>query len=157
MGGTGPLWFSSVRILDMNTGPLSSPLARSLALLTHSLAPPCSLRLRAPLRSLVCSLAHFAHSLARGKVYDLMSQFHLVLTHSAMAEVDGWLMNSSMKSDFHSAVWHKCLSFIFLRFLNWTFYNIPTNLFFIQSFRHLMKINWIILDRFFDSETKSIF
>ena len=33
-------------------------LARSLALLTHSIAPHCSNRLRAPLRSFVRSLAH---------------------------------------------------------------------------------------------------
>ena len=42
--------------------------ACSLALLTRLLAPPCSLRLRALLQSLVCLLSHFAHSRARGKV-----------------------------------------------------------------------------------------
>ena len=47
---------------DASTGPLAHPLARLLA---HSLAPltcllltHCSLRSRAPLRLLVCSLAH---------------------------------------------------------------------------------------------------
>ena len=43
-------------------------LLRSLAPLTHSLAPHYSLRLRAALQSLARSLAHLAHSLARGKV-----------------------------------------------------------------------------------------
>ena len=42
--------------------------AHSLAPLPRSLALDCSLRSRPPLRSLVRSLAHFAHSLARGKV-----------------------------------------------------------------------------------------
>ena len=51
-----------------NTGPLAHPFARSLAPLTPLLAPDCSLCSRPPLRSLVCSLAHFAHSLARGEV-----------------------------------------------------------------------------------------
>ena len=53
---------------SLNTGPLARPFARSLAPLTRELAPDCSLRSRPPLRSLVHSLAHFAHSLARGKV-----------------------------------------------------------------------------------------
>ena len=38
--------------------------------LVCSLAPDCSLHSRPPLHSLVRSLAHFAHSLARGKVND---------------------------------------------------------------------------------------
>ena len=38
----------------LSTGPLAPPFARSLGPLTHSLAPLCSLRLRAPLRSFVC-------------------------------------------------------------------------------------------------------
>ena len=53
---------------DVSTGPLARPFARSLAPLSRSLAPDCPLRSRPPLRSLVRSLAHFAHSLARGKV-----------------------------------------------------------------------------------------
>ena len=44
-----------------------------LAPLTHSIVPPCSLRLCAPLCSLFCSLAHPAHSLARGTVNDRMA------------------------------------------------------------------------------------
>ena len=56
-----------------NQEPLARPLIRSLAPLTHSLAPDCSLRSRPPLRSLVRSLAHFAHSLARGTVNDWMA------------------------------------------------------------------------------------
>ena len=41
-----------------STGPFTRPLAHSLAPLTHSLALHCSLRSRAPLRSVVRSLAH---------------------------------------------------------------------------------------------------
>merc|ERR1711954_28254 len=44
---------------------LACPFARSLAPLTRSLAPDCSLRSRPPLHSLVHSLAHFAHSFTR--------------------------------------------------------------------------------------------
>ena len=66
-----------------STGPLARPFARSLAPLTRSLAPHYSLRLRAPLRSLGRTLAHFAHSLARGQVNFLMIQKDLVLSHSA--------------------------------------------------------------------------
>ena len=41
---------------DLSTGPLARPFARSLAQLTHLLAPPCLLRSRAPLRSFIrCS------------------------------------------------------------------------------------------------------
>ena len=65
---------------DVSTGPLARPFARSLAPLTHSLASPCLLRSRAPLRSFVRSLAH---SRARGKVNDSMSQNDLDLSHSA--------------------------------------------------------------------------
>ena len=79
------LWSITVKNKDCSTGPLARPFARLLAPLTRSLAPDCSLRSRPPLRSLVCSLAHFAHSLARGKVYFSMSQYPLFLTHSAMA------------------------------------------------------------------------
>ena len=52
----------------IQTEVLGHSLVRSLAPLTRSLTPDCSLRSRPPLRSLVRSLAHFAHSLARGKV-----------------------------------------------------------------------------------------
>ena len=34
-------------------------------------------------RTFIRSLAHFAHSQARGKVYHLMSQYHIVLNDSA--------------------------------------------------------------------------
>ena len=60
-----------------------------LALLTRSLAPDCSLRSRPPLRSLVRSLAHFAHSLARGTVNDwmaILSVFFSIFDHSASVE-----------------------------------------------------------------------
>ena len=60
------LWSGTNKNKDVSTGPLARPFARSLAPLTRSLAPDCSLRSRPPLRSLVRLLAHFAHSLARG-------------------------------------------------------------------------------------------
>ena len=62
------LWSGTNKNREVSTGPLARPFARSLAPLTRSLAPDCSLRSRPPLCSLVRSLAHFAHSLARGKV-----------------------------------------------------------------------------------------
>ena len=69
-----------------STGPLARPFARSLAPLTRSLAPHYLLCLRAPLRSLVRSLAHFTPELVRKVVFDYemnACQFHAVLTHCA--------------------------------------------------------------------------
>ena len=67
-GQSDALWSGTNKNRDVSTGPLALPFARLLTLLTRSLAPDRVLRLRPPLRSLVCSLAHFAHSLACGKV-----------------------------------------------------------------------------------------
>ena len=67
------LWSITAKNTDCSTGPLACPFARSLAPLTCSLAPNCSLRSRPPLRSLVRSLAHFAHSFACGTVNDWMA------------------------------------------------------------------------------------
>ena len=61
---TASLWTITAKNIDWSIGPLARPFARSLAPLTHSLAPKCSLRSHPPLRS----LAHFAHSLARRTV-----------------------------------------------------------------------------------------
>ena len=55
---------------DVSSGPLACPFARLLAPLTQSLAQPCSLGLRAPLRS-------FTHFLAHGKVNDSISPHDL--------------------------------------------------------------------------------
>ena len=69
----------------MSTGPLARPFARSLTLLTRSLAPDCSLCSRPPLRSLVRSLSHFTHCLARGTVNDWMAilpVFFSIFDHS---------------------------------------------------------------------------
>ena len=52
----------------IQTEVLGHFLVHLLAPLTRSLAPDCLLRSLPPLRSLVCSLARFALSLARGKV-----------------------------------------------------------------------------------------
>ena len=67
-GHGNALWSATNKNRDASTGPLTRPFAHSLAPLTRLLAPDCSLRSRPPLRSLIRSLAHFAHSLARGKV-----------------------------------------------------------------------------------------
>ena len=72
---------------DCSAGPLARPFAHSLAPLTRSLAPDYLLRSRPPLRSLVRSLAHFAHSLARGTVNDwmaILSVFFSIFDHSAV-------------------------------------------------------------------------
>ena len=77
------LWSKIIKNPDCSTGPLARPFARSLAPLTRLLAPDC---LRPLLRSLTCSLAHFAHSLARGTVNDSMaicSVFFSILADSA--------------------------------------------------------------------------
>ena len=81
------LWSITAKNTDCSTGPLARPFARSLAPLTRSLAPDCSLRSRPPLRSLIRSLAHFAHSLARGKVIDyiaILSVFFSIFDHSVI-------------------------------------------------------------------------
>ena len=64
--GENAHWGRTAMNGDVNTGPLARPFAR----LTRLLALHCSLCLRAPLHFFFCSLAHFAHSLARGKVND---------------------------------------------------------------------------------------
>ena len=64
------LWSRTIKNPDASTGPLPRPFACSLTLLTRLFASHCSLHLRTPMRSLICLLAHFTHSLARGKVDD---------------------------------------------------------------------------------------
>ena len=80
ISATAAQWSKTAKNTDFSTGPRAHPFTRSLAPLTPSLAPDCSLCARPPLRSLTLSLAH---SLARGKVNDSMSQNNLVLSHSA--------------------------------------------------------------------------
>ena len=80
--GESALWFRLTKNQDISAGPLARPFALSLTPLTRLLATDCSLRLRPPLRSLVCSLAHF---LACGKRDDKMIFFlcfFSVLAHS---------------------------------------------------------------------------
>ena len=62
------LWSRIIKKPDWATRLFIPSFARSLAPLTGSLAPDCPLHSHPLLHSLVCSLAHFAHSLARGKV-----------------------------------------------------------------------------------------
>ena len=68
------LWSRITRNTDWSTGPLACPFARSLAPLTHLLAPHCLLCSHAPLHSLICSLP-------RGKVIDKMAFFFCVFFH----------------------------------------------------------------------------
>ena len=82
--------------LEVSTGPLSRPFACSLAPLTHALALPCLLCSRALLRSLIRSLAHFAHSLARGTVIDLFCVFLSILAHSAQ-----WVFSVDTRQSLH--------------------------------------------------------
>ena len=80
------LWSGTNKYRDVSTEPLARPFARLLPPLTHSLALDCSLCSRPPLRSLIRSLAHFAHSIARGTVNDwmaIMSVFFSIFDHSA--------------------------------------------------------------------------
>ena len=84
------LWSRITKNPDVSTGPLARPFARWLAPLNRSIALPYLLCLRAPLRSLVCSLAHSAHPLARETVNDwtaIYSVFFSILAHSAMVVV----------------------------------------------------------------------
>ena len=69
------------RMAQLSTGPFARPLARSLAPLTHSLAPHCLLRSRAPLRSIARSITR---SRAHGKevrVYGMNVSFMYYLVH----------------------------------------------------------------------------
>ena len=70
---TVTLWSKIEKSTDVSTGPLARPFARSDAPLTRLLAPDCALGSRPPLPSLFHSLAHFAHSRARGTVNDWMT------------------------------------------------------------------------------------
>ena len=63
---------------DWSTGPLARPFVRSLTPPTHSLAPHFSRHWRAPLRSFVRLLAHFASSLAHENVDDWMAFFSVI-------------------------------------------------------------------------------
>ena len=62
------LWARITKNTNWSTGPLARSFVHSLTPLTFSLATHYLFHSRAPLRLLACSLAHFAHSLARGKV-----------------------------------------------------------------------------------------
>ena len=84
------LWSIIAKNTDCSTGPLASPFAHLLAPLTPSRAPDCLLRSRPLLRSLVRSLAHFAHSLARGTVNDwmtILSVFFYIFDHSGPSKI----------------------------------------------------------------------
>ena len=85
-----------------NTDWSTCPLARLLAPLTVLLSPPCSLRSRAPLYSLACSLTHLAHSRARGTVNGSMAFFCVfsILDHSASKRANGCASGPVLQSGF---------------------------------------------------------
>ena len=90
MKESDPQWVRSAKNREVSTGPLARPFACSLAPLTRSLTPDCLLRLRPPLRSLVRSLAHFAHSLAHGTVNHwmaILSVFFSIFDHSEPVKI----------------------------------------------------------------------
>ena len=64
---------------------LARPFPHSLTPLTRLLALDCSPHSRPPLRSLVRSLAHFAHSLTRGTVNAYL-RFFSIFDHSTVSE-----------------------------------------------------------------------
>ena len=101
------LWFWTFKNRNRSTGPIASLFARSLAPLTHSLAPHCSLRSRAPrAHSFTRSVTH---SRFYGKVDDPMSQNDLVLSHSALVKtwvIASWLVINQSKS-FDLYAWSK--------------------------------------------------
>ena len=65
-----PLFHSGSKQPWIETQVLGHSLVRLLAPLSYSLAPPCLLRSRAPLCSLVLSLTHFTHSRESGWLDD---------------------------------------------------------------------------------------
>ena len=68
VSGGGALWSETNKNRDVSTGPLVRPFART----AHSFACSGLLASLAPSAALTRSLAHFAHSLARGTVNDWM-------------------------------------------------------------------------------------
>ena len=99
---TIPRWAMSLRARytknpDKSTRPLTHPFAHSLSL-------------RAPLRSFICSLAHFAHSLARETVNDWMaiySVFCSILDQSEWPPSTFARGNSAAKADVESRLYHQ--------------------------------------------------
>ena len=110
---------------DVSTGPLARPFTRSLAQLTHLLAPHCSLHSRVPQHSFVRSLACSpAHSRARGNVNDWISQYPAVLTYSALVEdrmswVEQWTqaIGELIGGDSTSPMMKQLLAHIVLRYV----------------------------------------
>ena len=77
---------NQLHYIKISHSPIASPLARSLTPLTHSLAPHCSLRSRAPLRSITFSLAYSLAPELMGKKFLSMKwtrQFHPLSIHCA--------------------------------------------------------------------------
>ena len=79
------LWSRTAKNTDCSNGPIARPFGRLLALLTRLLVLDGTLCSHPLLRSLVRSLAHFAHSLAHGTVNDWMAIYSVfsILAHSA--------------------------------------------------------------------------
>ena len=104
---TTPRWARIIKNPDESTGPLARPFARSLLPLTRLLAPDCSLCSRPPLRSLVCLLAHFANSQARGTVNDwmtILSVFFSIFDRSVVWAISGMSAVICQSSTFNDLI-----------------------------------------------------
>ena len=87
---TAAQWIKTAKNWDGSTGPIARSFARSLAPITYSLAPHCSLCSRAPLRSFVRSFVHsLTPKLVGNMGFDVgfnVSKRPVVLSHSASAD-----------------------------------------------------------------------
>ena len=75
-------WFSTAENRDVRTRPLACPLARSLAPLTHSLAPHCSHRTACTIHSFACSALPASLARSAALIRSFVRLFARSLTRS---------------------------------------------------------------------------
>ena len=136
------LWSIIAKNTDCSTGPPACPFACSLAPLTRLLALDCSLCSRPPLRSLIRSLAYFAHSLLCGTVNDWMAILSVFFLSSTIVQrIQFMFVNSFLIKPF----WIKVINRVFenrgnlfriTEFRKWTKKSSPK----IREFRKLTTI-----------------
>ena len=94
----GAQWARSTKNPDVSTGPFARPFSCSLAPLTGSLAPPCLLCSRAPLRSAALRCAHWlARSLtllAPSLVGQWLIRWLFILCFFLFWPIVHWLISS---------------------------------------------------------------